>query len=260
MSLKVAIIEDEPANARNLEYTLEEIDPAIEVLVKLENIADSVNWLGEHMEDCDLLFMDIRLTDGLSFEIFQQLEPKVPVIFITAYNDYALEAFKANGIDYILKPFHAEEVERALDKFRLLKGEEEAADYPGVDYSELLDYIQKQGQTGYRQSFLVHYQDKLIPLPVERIQWMYLEQEIIYAYTDDKRRYTIDSTLEKIQSEIPPREYFRVNRQFIIRRSAVQEIDFYFNGRLIVHVLPESPEKIIVSKAKATEFKKWLDA
>ncbi|WP_437397792.1 LytR/AlgR family response regulator transcription factor [Flagellimonas lutimaris] len=256
MSINIAIIEDEPAIARNLEFTLKELNPEIQVLNKMDSVKSSVDWLQENMDACDLLFMDIRLTDGLSFDIFKTIKPSVPVIFITAYDHYALEAFKVNGLDYILKPFERDEVANALQKFRDARGIKST----GNDkIQELLNYLQTNENKSYREAYLVHFQNKLIPLPVEKIHWFFTEQEVVYAHTSDGKKYIIDSTLDKILAEISPKLFYRANRQFIVQRWAVKDIDFYFNGRLIINVESRPHEKIIVSKAKAPEFKKWLD-
>ncbi|MCB0373370.1 MAG: response regulator transcription factor [Muricauda sp.] len=256
MPINIAIIEDEPAIARNLEFTLKDIDQDIHVLNKMDSVATSVSWLKDHMEECNLLFMDIRLTDGLSFDIFKFIKPSVPIIFITAYDHYALEAFKVNGLDYILKPFQKEEVANALQKFKGIQGHKPVHN---DKIQELLNYLQTNENKSYREAYLVHYQNKLIPLPVEKINWFFTEQEIVYAHTQDGKKYVIDATLDKILAEISPKLFFRANRQFIVQRWAVRDIDFYFNGRLVVNVEPKPHEKIIVSKAKAPEFKKWLD-
>lgn len=256
MPINVAIIEDEPAIARNLEFTLTEIEPELTVLNKMESVQTSIAWLTENMDACDLLFMDIRLTDGLSFDIFKTIAPTVPVVFITAYDHYALEAFKVNGLDYILKPFQKEEVASALKKFKGTRGRSPESNDKIL---ELLKYLQSNENKSYREAYLVHFQNKLIPLPVEKINWFFTEQEVVHAHTSDGKRYIIDSTLDKILTEISPKSFFRANRQFIVQRRAVRDIDFYFNGRLIVNVDPRPHEKIIVSKAKAPEFKKWLD-
>lgn len=256
MIIKVAIIEDEPAIARNLEFTLKELEPNIDILNKMDRVQSSMTWLDKNMDKCDLLFMDIRLTDGISFEIFQTIQPTVPVIFITAYDHYALEAFKVNGLDYILKPFQKEEVANALQKFKNTQGKESVGNNK---IKELLNYLQANENKSYREAYLVHFQNKLIPLPVDKINWFYTEQEVVYAYTSDGKKYVIDSTLDKVLAEISPKLFYRANRQFIVQRWAVRDIDFYFNGRLVVNVEPNPLEKIIVSKAKAPEFKKWLD-
>ena len=256
MSINVAIIEDEPAIARNLEFTLMELDPSLTVLHQMDSVKSAVAWLGENIQHCHLLFMDIRLIDGLSFDIFQTIKPSVPIIFITAYDHYALEAFKVNGLDYILKPFQKEEVAAALDKYKNTRG---AASINSKTLTELLQHLQYNGNRSFREAYLVHYQNKLIPLPVDKIHWFHTEQEVMYAHTDDGKKYVIDSTLDRVGAEISPKLFFRANRQFIVQRRAVKDLDFYFNGRLIVNVEPKPREKIIVSKAKAPEFKKWLD-
>ncbi len=256
MPINIAIIEDEPAIARNLEFILKELEPEIQVLNKMDSVKSSVGWLQENMDDCHLLFMDIRLTDGLSFDIFKTIKPAVPVIFITAYDHYALDAFKVNGLDYILKPFEKGDVANALQKFRGTRGHK----IPGNDkIQELLNYLQTNGNKSYREAYLVHFQNKLIPLPVDKVHWFFTEQEVVYAHTADGKKYIIDSTLDKIMAEISPKRFYRANRQFIVQRWAVRDIDFYFNGRLIINVEPKPREKIIVSKAKAPEFKNWLD-
>ncbi|MGS2740982.1 LytR/AlgR family response regulator transcription factor [Sinomicrobium sp. M5D2P17] len=260
MSLKVAIIEDEPAIARNLEYTLGEIGKDIAVLYVLGSVSESVDWLKANIQRCDLLFMDIRLSDGLSFEIFEHIEPVVPVIFITAYDDYALQAFKANGVDYILKPFEQKDIARALDKLQRIRHNSTGEDPRFAERVQtLLNYMENAGIQPYKEAYLVHYQNKLVPLPVEHIHWFYTSNEVVYAHTSDGKKYVIDTTLERIQQEVSPVKFFRANRQFILQKKAIRDIDFYFNGRLVVNVLPKPDEKIIVSKARAPEFKKWLD-
>ncbi|MEE1962174.1 two component transcriptional regulator, LytTR family [Flagellimonas taeanensis] len=256
MSINVAIIEDEPAIARNLEFTLKELDPSLTVLHQMDSVKSAVAWLGKNIQHCHLLFMDIRLIDGLSFDIFQTIKPSAPIIFITAYDHYALEAFKVNGLDYILKPFQKEEVATALDKYKNTRG---AVSINSNTLTELLQHLQSNGNRSFREAYLVHYQNKLIPLPVDKIHWFHTEQEVMYAHTDDGKKYVIDSTLDRVGAEISPKLFFRANRQFIVQRRAVKHLDFYFNGRLIVNVEPKPREKIIVSKAKAPEFKKWLD-
>lgn len=257
--MNLVIIEDEPGIARNLEFLINEIDSNINVLKKLSSVKETVKWLLENLEACDLLFMDIRLSDGLSFEIFETITPSIPVIFITAYNDYALDAFKCNGIDYILKPFDKFQISLALNKYKnLTKANKESLSNDKM--IELLNYFKEHGiNYEYKKSYLVHYQNKLIPLNIDKINWFFTEQEIVYAYTVDGIKYIIDSTLEKIVAEINPTQFYRANRQYIVQRKAIKDIDFYFNGRLVLNVLPKPQEKIIVSKAKATECKKWLD-
>ncbi|SFD61883.1 two component transcriptional regulator, LytTR family [Chitinophaga sp. CF118] len=258
MSLRVAIIEDEPATARNLQHMLLDAAPEAEVLVILPGVAEAVSWLQQNAQQCDLLFMDIRLSDGLSFEIFSQVHITLPVVFITAFDDYALQAFKANGIDYILKPFDDGELKQALVKFNRLRNQSGGAD----GYAQLLKIAEslKGNPASYKQSFLVHTRDKLIPVTVAQISWFYTANEIVYAGTTDYKQYVIDGTMEQLQQQLDPAIFFRANRQFIIQRKAILEVDFYFNGRLSVKIDPPAKEQILISKARVPEFKQWMNA
>lgn len=246
MALRVAIIEDEPATARNLRHMLQDVAPEVEVLTILPGVAESVTWLNTNMQQCELLFMDVRLSDGLSFEIFSQVNVTLPVIFITAYDDYALQAFKSNGIDYILKPFDESELKQSLQKYNRLRDP--------ANFQQLAAQFKS-----YKKSFLVHNRDKLIPLSATNIAWFYTANELVYAGTTDNKQYIIDFTMEQLQQQLDPTLFFRANRQFIIQRSAIQEVDFYFNGRLAVKVLPAAKEQILISKARVPEFKNWMN-
>lgn len=259
MQLHVAIIEDEPAIARNLEYLLQDIDPEIVVLHKITGVTEAISWLDKNLKKCDLLFMDIQLNDGISFEIFNSIPATVvPVIFITAYDNYALEAFKVNSIDYILKPFDKQNLITALDKFKATARSFEGL-YADNHIADLLKYFEEGKEKTYKKAYLVHFQNKLIPLPVEKIYWFYTEDEIVYAFTADGKKYVLETTLEKVQAEVSPDDFFRANRQFIVQRQAITTVDFYFNGRLIVNTLLKAEEKIIISKAKSPAFKNWLN-
>lgn len=256
MSLNVIIIEDEPSIARHLQRILTKTED-VEVLKTLDTVEDSIAWLTTNMEKCDVIFSDIQLLDGLSFEIFKRVPPTKPIIFITAYEEYTLEAFQTNGIHYIVKPFEADDVSKALEKYRILMGNTTS----GIDEQRLNAVMQSLSignPLNYKQAYLVHFQNKLIPIKVEDIAWFYTENEVVYARTFKNKSYTIESTLERVSSEISPVSFFRANRQFILNRNAVQDIDFYFNGRLVVNAVPATDEKIIVSKAKVPEFKNWI--
>jgi two-component system LytT family response regulator len=255
MKINIAVIEDEPATARNLKNILMEADPEIEVVAVLSSVASSIEWLKNNNAICDLLFMDIRLSDGLSFEIFGNIIPDAPVIFVTAYNEYALKAFKKNGIDYILKPFDEEEILQSLEKFKKLKHSSK----PNTD-KDLQSFLKEiQMQSAFKKSFLVHYRDKLIPLSAAAIQWFQSVNETVHAVTADNKFYIVEGTLEKLQAALDPAQFFRANRQFIVNRNAISEIDFFFNGRLLVKVNPASKENILISKARVPEFKLWMN-
>jgi len=255
--LMTVIVEDEPATARSLSGVLKKLDDSITVSAILSGVEDSVEWFNHPDNHYDLAFMDIRLSDGLSFEIFKKVKITKPVIFVTAYNDFALQAFKNNGIDYILKPFDETEVELALNKFNSLVPRKEK-DNEILKLEQLLAQIE-QGRPQFKRSFLVHFRDKLIPLETANIAWFYTANEVVYAQTTDNRQYVIDFTMEQLEQQIDNTQFYRANRQFIVNRKCVTEVAFYFNGRLIVKIKPEAPEHIIVSKARVPDFKIWMN-
>ncbi|MBS1563215.1 MAG: response regulator transcription factor [Bacteroidetes bacterium] len=256
--LRIVIIEDEPATARNLHFMLREIDVQTELLATLDSVTQSTGWLVDHPNDYDLIFMDIRLSDGLSFEIFNRVQVSRPVIFVTAYDDYALQAFKTSGIDYILKPFDKADLRKALNKFRQLRGMQQTN-----DMLQQLPAIAGQLQTGYKgykQSFLVHFRDRLLPVAARDIAIFYTLNETSYAQCFDNRRFPVEFTLEQLQEQLDPQSFFRANRQFIVQRSAISEVGFYFNRRLLLRTTPAPDENIIISKARVPEFRAWMNS
>jgi two-component system LytT family response regulator len=255
--MRYVIIEDEPVTARNLQHSIAELEDDSTRVTTLESVRQSIDWLTTNAAGYDLLFMDIRLTDGLSFRIFDEVEINSPVIFVTAYDDYALQAFKTNGIDYILKPFEKGELERALHKFKKLAGmptSKESKTQLVKTASQL-----KDNYGAYKQSFLVHMRDKLIPLAAKEIAWFYTVKETSWAYTFDKRKYVVDFTLEQLQQQLDPNDFFRANRQFIVQRKTIAEVEFYFNGRLLLKINPAAEENVLISKARVPEFKLWMN-
>lgn len=254
--LRIVIVEDEAATARNLAHLLQNIDPGITVLIKLGSVADAVAWFAQYPNDYDLVFMDIRLADGLSFDIFKKAPVNRPVIFVSAYHDYAIQAFKNNGIDYILKPFDEGELRQALDKYKGLYKQNDSSQQQSL--AQLIAQFNSIAKT-YKRSFLVHFRDKLIPVETVKIAWFYTSNEIVYAQTNDNRQYIMEFTMEQLDQQLDPSLFFRANRQFIINRDCVVEVGFYFNGRLLISVKPGPPERILVSKARVPEFKSWMN-
>lgn len=250
--MKAVIIEDETAAALNLRAILQEVASDVQVAEVIESVGESVAYLSTG-PDIDLIFMDIHLADGDAFRIFDSVEVAAPVIFTTAYDQYALEAFKVNSIDYLLKPINASDVRRALDKlYRLTRGERR-------DYGARVQALAAQ-RTRCEEVFLVHVRDKIIPLRREEIAYCYTFNEKVTACTFDGTVYPLDKTLEALQTLLPEADFFRANRQFIVARRAVKEIAVWFGSRLALNLLVEPPERIIVSKARAPEFKTWLRA
>ncbi|OOQ62005.1 LytR/AlgR family response regulator transcription factor [Mucilaginibacter pedocola] len=255
--LRIVIVEDEAATARNLAYTLQNIDEHIVVVSTLPSVQEAVAWFNSNT-GYGLIFMDISLADGMSFEIFKQVKITRPVIFVTAYNEHALTAFKNNGIDYILKPFDEEEIGAALNKYKTLTAAVPSPLTPALEVENLLAQLQKLS-TPYKRSFLVHFREKLIPVEAAKIAWFYTANEIVYARTIADQQYIMDFTMEQLEQQLNPEQFFRANRQFIVNRTAISEVDFYFNGRLSLKVKPEPTERILISKARVPEFKGWMN-
>jgi len=248
--MRVLIIENEAPAARNLVSILEKLIENKTITI-LESIAETLEWFQENRSP-DLIFMDIQLADGYAFEIFNHTKITCPVIFTTAYDEYAWQAFKVNSIDYILKPITIEAVKKALNKLEQLLNQQPSS----INLKDLIPMLQRRE---YRRSFLVHHKgDKLIPLRVEDVAAFYIEDGIVRLITYLGQTYGIDQTLEELEVMLNPTDFFRTNRQTIISRDAVSDIDLWFNGRLSVNLKIRLPDRTIVSKSKVPEFKKWV--
>jgi len=253
--MRVLIIEDEISASENLAYLLGNLDETIEVVDVLDSVKASVSYFGQP-RDIDLVFSDIHLADGLSFEIFDQVKIDSPIIFTTAYDQYTLKAFKLNSIDYLLKPIDEEELSASLEQFKKQIKNKGLVD---DQVTGLLNLIKTQSKT-YKSTFLVSHRDQLIPLSTDQLAYCYIDTGVVKAKTKDNQTYILDKKLEDLENELDPDIFCRVNRQFIICKNAISNIKYYFGGKLIVNVLPSFEERIIISKAKATEFKKWMDS
>ena len=248
---RVVIVEDETAAAVNLRSMLMAIDPATEVVATLESVEEGVEFFTQPF-DADVVFMDIHLADGESFRIFQSVDIKVPIIFTTAYDEYALQAFKVNSVDYLLKPFKEEELRRAIDKLcRLTKLERD-------EQRTKRNRMAEEVQTHEVQTMLLRYKDKIIPVGVDEVAFFYTSSERVTLTTLTGQTYAVDKTLEALGQQLSPHMFFRANRQFIISRAAVKDIVVWFGSRLSLKLVVETPEKIIISKARVPEFKQWL--
>ncbi|MEJ2005054.1 MAG: LytTR family DNA-binding domain-containing protein [Cyclobacteriaceae bacterium] len=249
--MKVLIVEDEHASARNLQDILMDIGQ-IEVIDVLDSIEDSVDWFSSNAEP-DVLFLDIHLADGSSFEIFNQVDIACPIIFTTAYDEHALEAFQVNSVSYLLKPIKQLDVEEALDKLRLLQGKSSWMD----EIRELKRILYQKQQ--YKSHLLVSLKDdKLLPLSVEQIAYINIEEGVVKIHTHEGKRYFPDSNLDELASMLDPTDFYRANRQYIISRRALKDVDAWFNHRLAVNLKLPVEDRIIVSKARVSDFKNWL--
>ncbi|MDO1512277.1 LytTR family DNA-binding domain-containing protein [Maribacter confluentis] len=252
--MKVIIVEDELAASDNLSYLLTKIDPEIEVIATLDTVTATVAYFSQP-HDGELVFMDIHLADGLSFEIFDQVTPNIPVIFTTAYDQYALKAFKVNSIDYLLKPIDGEELQDALERFKAQRQQ------TGMDEGQMKSLLQliQHKPMSYKQTFLVTIGDQLLPIKTSDIAYFYIDTGVVKAVTAQDRSFVLDIKLEDIEDALDPNLFYRANRQFIVRREAITTIKFHFNSKLLVEVHPPCAERIVVSKAKASHFKSWID-
>lgn len=249
--MKVLIIEDEQPAAHKLIRLLEEADKQIEVIDVLASIEQTINWLAVHPGP-ELIFMDIQLEDGISFEIFETCKIQTPVIFITAYDEYALKAFKVNSIDYLLKPIALDDLKAALDKFNVLHRQQ-------ANYSRLESII-SQLQPKTKERFLIKIGEHYRSVQTLSIHCFFIMERNTFIQTDTGKTYPIDYSLDKIEQLVDPGQFFRINRNFIVNFSAIQDILIYSSGRLKI-ILNGWTEKedILVSRERVTEFKEWMD-
>lgn len=251
--MKVIIIEDEPRTARELSGILENLDSSIEVITILTSVVGAIKWFAEHTAP-DLIFSDIQLGDGLCFEIFKEVQLNVPIVFCTAFDEYAIHAFESNSIDYLLKPLEEEMVERSLLKFNRIK-----AHYSPDAYGSNLNKVLVQMDGAYKQSILVHYRDKIIPVKVAEICYVYATAGVTILHTIGDQDYTVPFTIDQLEAMLNPQLFFRANRQFITNRNLIQDIEHYFNRRLFLKLQCETPVKIIVSRLKVQDFLLWVE-
>lgn len=252
MIMKALIIEDEKSAVRNLKSLLKEVAPQLEIINVIDSVADAVAWF-ETNPSPDLVFMDIHLADGSSFEIFEYVQISCPIIFTTAYDEYALKAFKVNSIDYLLKPIGVADLRLAIEKFEKLH----CASEPQESLAALIRSMQKRDH--YKTHFLIPYKgDKLIPLAVSQVQYFCIVEGITKAVISDNEAYVLPYTLDELAESLDPDEFFRANRQYLISRHAVRDIDLWFNNRLSINLRVPTDEKILVSKLRVNEFKAWF--
>ena len=250
--MKAVIVEDEIVAAKNLQHMIAQVNTGIEIIAVLESIEESVEWFSANPNP-DLVFMDIHLSDGSSFSIFEKVKIHAPIIFTTAYNEYALKAFEVNSIDYLLKPINIKNLERAIEKLSRLGGTK-----PNHDdaIANMLSMFQKE-KTVYKSNFLIPHKDKFIPLSVNDIAYIYSENRIAKIVTLDNRTYYEQNSLDEMQRQIDPSKFFRANRQYIISHKAIKDIAVWFDSKISVNLVVDIPEKIIVSRMRVTEFKDW---
>lgn len=251
--MKALIIEDEKIAAHALQKLIGEVSPNTEIIGVIESVEESVEWL-ESNPMPDLMFMDIHLADGSSFAIFEKVHVTCPVIFTTAYDEFALKAFEVNSIDYLLKPISKDALERAMNKFQTLAGARFNAD----KVERLLEQLGDKKR--YRSYFLLPERDKLVPLSTRDIAYAYIDAKSVKIVTHEHKNFYLTHTLDDLMAQLDPNMFFRANRQFIVSRESIKDVSIWFGNKLAINLNVEVPEKIIVSKAKVAEFKSWFSS
>jgi two-component system LytT family response regulator len=248
--MNVLIIEDEPNAAKQLQEMITACRPLAHFGPVIDSVEAAVTYLRQ-AHALDIIFLDIHLSDGHAFDLFDAVDLLCPVIFTTAYDQYAVKAFEVNSIDYLLKPMTEERVRKALDKF----------DKHGAVNQPYLDRLDKllMGSNTYKQSFLIPYKDKLLPVPVKDFAWFEIQQSVVSGTKLDGVSYILEErSLDELTKQIDPRQFYRANRQFLINKAALKEVVQYFNGKLLLKLSPQPQEKVIVSREKVTQFKLWV--
>ena len=249
--MDVIIIEDERRAANMLERLIEEADPSMTIVAKLESVRESVEFLRKN-RDISLIFSDIQLGDGLSFEIFEKIELTCPIIFTTAYDQYAIRAFKANGIDYLLKPVKSENLENAIIKFKQF-----SKPAPITDITAIANLLLER-KSEYKTRFMIKVGEKIKVIPVEDIPAFYSMEKATFIFTSNQRNYIIDYSLDQLQSLLNPERFFRINRKYIVSLNYIDEIFTWSNSRLKIKIPGLEEENIIVARDRTREFKEWL--
>ncbi|MTI21586.1 response regulator transcription factor [Fulvivirga sp. RKSG066] len=255
--MKVLIVEDEIPAAEKLERYLHRYDTGIEVVAKTQSVEESTNWLEKHQFHIDLIFMDIQLTDGKSFEIFESVKIKTPIIFITAYDEFAIDAFKVNSIDYLLKPITYDDLSHSLNKFKQLK-ESLSDNDNNATLNQLQSALSQLKQKTYKTRFMVKLGEHIKSVTTQNIEFFYAEGRSVYLYNSDNRKFIIDYKLEELNDLLDPAMFYRVNRSFIVNIEGIQDVIVYSNSRLKIIPRLDFDKEIIVSRDKVAPFKEWL--
>jgi DNA-binding LytR/AlgR family response regulator len=252
--MKVVIIEDEPQAAQRLHKLVLELVAGAQILASIDSVKNAIRWFQENPRP-DLILMDIQLADGVSFEIFDQVKIESPVIFTTAYDAYALKAFKVNSIDYILKPVDKDDLKNALNKLSNLTGNQHGT-------KELLDHIGQAMQMltkKYKTRFVIKVGEHLKTIEISQVRYFFSQEKTTFCVTDENRNFIIDFTLEQLEEMLDPQDFFRINRKYFVRSSAINDIISYTNSRLKLILKGSTDSDIIVARERVQDFRTWLD-
>jgi DNA-binding LytR/AlgR family response regulator len=250
--IRTLIIEDEEPAARRLGKMLTGIEPSIEILETIDSVESSVKWLEENGSP-DLIMLDIQLADGLSFEIFRKVSVNSFVIFTTAYDEYAIKAFELNSIDYLLKPVDRSRLEQSILKYKKITGSQR-----GTDIQALLETLEGRKST-YKKRFAVNIGSRIVSVETSSVAWFYTLEKSTYLCSDENRHYPLDFSLEHLEQLLDPDQFFRVNRQYLVRYSAIRNIRILSKSRIKLELQPPPKEDLLVATARTHEFRLWLD-
>ena len=253
--MNILIIEDEEAASKRLKKMLEKLDPLIRILDVVDSVEDAVQWFKKN-EEPDLVMMDIQLSDGRCFEIFNKVQVECPIIFTTAYDEYAVEAFKVNSIDYLLKPIDQNALEKSITKYLSLK---EKFGQENRDKLEAIIEKLSLEKPSFKSRFLVKSGQSFKTILTNDIMYFFIENQLVFLTTEANKKYIIDNSLDELETMLDPDIFFRINRQMIVSIDAISAIHQYFNSRLKLDILPEFNDDVLVSRNKVQGFKKWLD-
>ncbi len=257
MVRRVIIVEDEMHTAQMLEGMIKKIRPEWEIQGVFDSVSETVDWLQNNQKP-HVIFLDIQLSDGIGFSIFEKIKIDSGIIFTTAYDEYAVKAFQLNSVDYLLKPVKEADLLTAIEKFEhIIKmlGDESQIE---IDYAKLFSGL-KQGAKVYRKRFLVSKRESYYTIAADEIAYFYFESKLTYMVTMDQKEYVVNYTLDKLEEELDPEDFIRGNRQIIINIKVIHSLENYFGGKLLVKLSPQYDKKIVISRAKSSVFKSWLD-
>ncbi|WP_300814729.1 LytTR family DNA-binding domain-containing protein [uncultured Bacteroides sp.] len=252
--MRTLIIEDEKAALRNLKAAMQEVDTDFDIVGETDSVADTLEWFASHSMP-ELVFMDIHLADGSAFGIFEQVDITCPIIFTTAYDEYALQAFRVNSIAYLLKPISSADLQMAIDKLKILGGSNR--EKTKTDLQAVMHALKRE--EGYKTHFLVPVKgDRFVPVSVEQISYFYISDGVVKAVLQSSETFIFQQTLDELAELLNPRQFFRANRQYIIAHKAVVGVSLWFGGRMVLQLTPPTDEKVIISKARVPAFREWF--
>lgn len=252
--MRTLIIEDEKAALRNLKAAMQEVDTDFDIVGETDSVTDTLEWFASHSMP-ELVFMDIHLADGSAFSIFEQVDITCPIIFTTAYDEYALQAFRVNSIAYLLKPISSADLQMAIDKLKLLGSAK--AEGTKTDFQAVMHALKRE--EGYKTHFLVPVKgDRFVPVSVDQISYFYISDGVVKAVLQSSETFIFQQTLDELAELLNPRQFFRANRQYIIAHKAVVGVSLWFGGRMVLQLTPPTNEKVIISKARVPAFREWF--